>query len=287
MTLLEFFNDVYCPLRLINKSPKTRRLYRYSIRLFGITLGREPSLDDLDDLIVARHLERLIADGRAPGGVNKERDQLVAIWNLAAKKKLVAEFPSVRRVHQPYRIPWAWTQEEMWRLRISCNMQRGTYAGIPAKTWWTALHVLLFATGERITAMLSVTWSDLSGNVLVFPAEIRKGAKRPGVCTLPAEAMQWLQEIQSPSRELIFPWPYSQSQLYKSYKQILARAELDTSSRSKFHRMRRSHATHLKVAGGDPTISLGHANPTTTTAYLDPRQIPDRVSELMPTMGGI
>lgn len=283
--LLEFFESFYCPLRLVNRSPRTKTLYRYSIKLLGDFLGRPATLEDFNDLTIARHLEYLIAQGRAPSGVNKERDQLVALWNLAARKKLVDEFPAVQRVNEPYRIPWAWTQEELWRLRISCNMQVGSYDGIPANLWWTALHIFLFSTGERIRAVLKAEWADIQRDSIVFPAENRKGAKRPGICHLGNEAMEWLQKIRQPERKIIFPWPFSESHLYIVYKKILKRAELDNCSKSKFHRMRRTHATQLKIAGGDPTQSLGHQSPVTTHRYLDPRQIPSGVRELLPTMG--
>lgn len=36
-------------------------------------------------------------------------------------------------------------------------------------------------------------------------------------------------------------------------------------------RLRRSHATHLKAAGGDPTLALGHSSEEVTRRYyLDP-----------------
>lgn len=285
MLLSEFFETVYCPLRLLNRSNRTKILYRYSIRLFGHTLGHEPTLADLQDLTVARHLERLIADGRSPAGVNKERAQLIAIWNLAAKKRLVQDFPHILSVHQPERIPEAWSIDELWRLKMSCNMQRGEYAGVPASLWWVCLHHVLFDTGERITAVLSAKFSDIMQNKIVFPAENRKGSKRANVCELSQSSLDLIELARRPTRQLIFPWTYSQTYLYRLYNEILDRAELDKTSRSKFHRMRRSHATHLKKAGGDPTRSLGHQNPATTSRYIDPRFLDTNTVELLPDFG--
>jgi hypothetical protein len=39
----------------------------------------------------------------------------------------------------------------------------------------------------------------------------------------------------------------------------------------------------LKAAGGDPTASLGHTSAETTARYLDPRFLPSRVAELLPS----
>jgi len=281
MLLTDFYQNVYKPLRLLNRSKRTDQLFRYTIRLYSKTLGRPATLLDLNDLDVARHLQTLLDQGRKPGGVNKERRQLVALWNLAAKKRLVEQFPVLPTVHEPEQLPMAWTTEELWRLRMSCNMQPGDYDGIPARLWWLALHHVLFATGERIAAVMQLRWSDISGDVVVFPAETRKGSKRASVATLTTQALEALELIRQPKRQLVFPWPYRANYLYKIYRDILQRAELDASSRSMFHRMRRSHATHLKAAGGDPTTSLGHQSAATTSRYIDRRLIPNNAGRLL------
>lgn len=281
MLLNDFFENIYRPLRLLNRSKRTDQLFRYTIRLFGQTLGRPATLEDLTDIAVARHLQRLLQENRKPAGVNKERRQLVALWNLAAKKRLVDQFPVLPTVHEPEQLPKAWTTEELWRLRMSCNMQPGIYCGIPARLWWVALHHILFSTGERIAAVLQLRWRDITGNVVVFPAEARKGSKRASVATLTQASLMALEEIRQPVRELVFPWPYTSSYIYRTYGEILQRAELETDSRSKFHRMRRSHATHLKAAGGDPTASLGHSSPVTTQRYIDQRMIPNAVAGML------
>lgn len=281
MLLLSFFEEIYRPLRLLNRSKRTDQLFRYSIRLFGQTLGRPATLEDLTDIQVAKHLERLLNEKRKPASVNKERRQLVALWNLAAKKRLVDQFPVLPTVHEPEAMPKAWTMEELWRLRMSCNMQPGAYCGVPARLWWVALHHVLFATGERIAAVMQLRWSDISGEVVVFPAEARKGSKRASVATLTKQALAALDEIRAPKRELVFPWPFCGNYIYHVYRQILQRAELEDDAKSMFHRMRRTHATWLKAAGGDPTTSLGHASAVTTARYLDRRLLPNNAAQLL------
>lgn len=285
MLLADFFRDVYHPLRLLGRSHRTTELYAYSIRLFEDFLGREAQIADLTDLNVSRHLARLLAQGRRPAGVNKERDQLLALWRLAARKRLIDQFPEVRRVHEPEVLPVAWSFEEMWRLRISCNYVPGEYSGIPARLWWLAMHELLWATGERIAAVMLSKWSDFSGNVIIFPADSRKGRSKANVCHLPENAVSAIEAIRAPARERIFAWPFSESYIYRVYHTILERAELDTSSRSKFHRMRRSHATHLRAAGGDPQLSLGHSNPSVTARYIDERFLPKPSAGLLGEFG--
>ena len=95
MTLQQFFEQTYQPLRLLGKSKRTVTLYEYSIRLFEETLGRPAELSDFTDVAIAKHLQRLLDQQRSPHGVNKERAQLCAMWNFAAKKRLVEAFPTV------------------------------------------------------------------------------------------------------------------------------------------------------------------------------------------------
>ena len=164
-------------------------------------------------------------------------------------------------------------------------MEPGEIAGVPAGRWWVALHLVLYSTGERVSAVLESRWNNLSGDRLLFPAESRKGGRKPLLATLSPEALEALERIRKPEREIIFPWSFGRTYLYKKYDRILRRAELDDSRRSKFHRIRRTHATQLKAAGGDPTVSLGHSSAETTARYLDPRFLPSRVADLLPDFG--
>lgn len=61
------------------------------------------------------------------------------------------------------------------------------------------------------------------------------------------------------------------SYLWEVFGRLIKSAGLPVTPRQKFHRMRRSVASHMKVAGADPQRSLGHANEATTEKYLDPR----------------
>lgn len=284
MTLDDFFTDYYVPIRLVGRSARTRTLYTASIRGFSEWLMRPATLDDFRDEVVGRYLAALVDRGLKPATINKELSQLGAMWRLAARRKLVDYWPEIRPVPEPEHSPEAWTREELWRLRISCNMQRGQYAGVQANRWWLALHCVLYSTGERISAALQLEWRDIRDDWITFRAETRKGKRKPNVCQLPDYAIEAIGFIREPDRTLVFPWPLTSSYIYQQYKAILARAELDTGCRSMFHRLRRSHATHLKVCGGDPTSSLKHADPATTLRYIDPRQLPSP-TQVLPQFG--
>lgn len=284
MELEKFFLEVYAPLRLVGRSMRTRTLYLYSIALFSEYLKRPAMLSDLTDIVVSQHIAGLIAVGYRPASVNKEKCQLCALWNLAARKKYVDEFPEVRAVPEPEVIPLAWSFEEMWRLRISCNFETGDYSGVPANKWWLALHAVLWTTGERITATMKLKFSEVQGDKIIFLPETRKGGVKANICSVPQYVVDAIETIREPRRAVVFVWPYSETYLYRVYGKILRRAELDTSARSKFHRIRRSHATHLTNAGGNATRSLGHSSAEVTAAYLDVTKIPSK-ADLLPHFG--
>lgn len=271
MTLHQFFRDVYKPLRLLGKSQRTVTLYEYSIRLYSRTLGRDATLDDFNDIAISKHLQVLIDEGRSPHGVNKERSQLVAMWNFAAKKRMVEEFPTVPILLAPVETPQAWTRDQLSALFDCCKKQRGKICGLDTAAWWFAIHCVLWDSGERIGAILKVRWSDLEIDWLKIRASYRKGKRRDQIVRLHEKTVEALDPLRRDDG-LIFPWDKSETYLYRVYNRILKQAGLPTDKCSKFHRMRKSFASHLHAIGGDATAGCGHSSDAVTRkSYLDPR----------------
>ena len=102
-------------------------------------------------------------------------------------------------------------------------------------------------------------------------AETRKFGLADKMSELPPVAVEALRAIGQPCRDLVFPWPKCESELWTQYGKILKRAGLTRDRKSKFHRMRRSAASHYEAAGGNATELCGHSTRRVTRAYLDPR----------------
>jgi integrase len=120
--------------------------------------------------------------------------------------------------------------------------------------------------------MLSARW-DLLNNVtgrLTVKAESRKGKRRDKSWRLSRETLALLDEIREPTRELIFPWPHNHATIYNRYRRLLKRAGLPHDRYRLFHCIRKSSASHLLAAGGNPTEHLGHADAATTRVYMVP-----------------
>lgn len=270
--LMRFFETVYRPLKLRNRSANTIRLYRFSVSCFSKSLGHRATLTDLTDATVSEHLASLTELGRSRHTVEKERSQLLAIWRFAARKRLIEVWPDVQAEILPKRSPMAWTESEVNKIAQSCRQEPGAIGEIPAALWWSALLRVELDTAERIGALMGLEWSHLGGDGwLTIPAELRKGKREDKVTLLAPSTVEALDAIRKPERTRVFPWPYSATSIFDRLSRILKRAGLPTDSRSKFHRLRRTVATYFELAGGNSQDLLGHSSRATTKRYLDPR----------------
>jgi integrase len=272
MKLTELFND-YRAKRLRFKSPNTSRLYHHTIRSFGKTLGRDPTIADLTNDLVEQHMARIIDGGGSPASANKDRSQLLALWRFAATHKIVDCWPDVQIANEPDAVPLGWLPGDLEKLLAAAGTERGFLGEVPARLWWSALFRVLLATGERIGAVASLKTHHLQGDWLLAPAEFRKGKRRDRLYPLGSETAQAVRDLIAANKtdDRIFPFPYASTYLYKKLNHVLLRAGLPIDRRSKFHRMRRTVASAVAQAGGDPTAALDHASPKTTKKYLDPR----------------
>ena len=268
MQLRRFFTDYYAPMRLRGAgSLRTARLYELCVRRFHEFTKTEPSLADLNNKTVSRFLAYRSVRV-SPHSVERERNQLLAMWRLAHQLRLVEELPFIPAATLPRKIPKAWTVPELNRLLAAAAEQPGFVGRSRAAVWWPALIHALFETAERIGAIMACRPGDLDGQYLSVAAEYRKGGKDSRVYTLSPQTAERCCTIAG--RERLFEWHRCPTHLWGHFNAITKRAGL-YAPRLGFHTLRRSAASHLKAAGGDPVALLGHADPRVTKRYLDPR----------------
>jgi integrase len=273
MTLRSFLDDYYAPMRGI--SDRTLRLYGFTLAAFGEFLGHEPTLEDLDPLVVARFLAWRLRD-REPGTAAKDRAQLRALWQLAWDEAIpgVKRGPSasLRRIVVPERVPEAWLTDEMRRLVAAAGEERGLVDGVDAAGYWRALLLVTYDTAERISAVLSLKFRDVHDGMVHFRAEGRKGHRRDITRSIKPETQAAIAAISTPPRDVVFPWGRAVSTLYHHLDRVLKRAGLPVDRRSKFHRIRRTAASYYEAAGGDAQELLDHSSPALKRkSYIDPR----------------
>lgn len=296
MKLYDAFHDLYRPLRLRGKSPRTTELYQCMMRSFARWLGREPVVADLDDLVVSRYLEARAVQV-SPLTTERERIQLCALARLLAERRVI-QFPlTVRPGRLPERVPEAWSLKDMARL-LTAAADPATYRGRsgrprcfplpalakPAATdesavalarMFSALIPVLWETGERIWAVMDARQEDYRRPHLLLRAEARKGSKRDRVYTLSAATCDRIEALMAPGADRVFPWASSKTTLWNQLRKIMKAAGLrEGKKRLGFHQIRRTACTHYAAAGGDPRWFLDHENLRTTTKwYLDPRYV--------------
>ncbi len=274
LTLRDFFARTYAVRKLRGpKHENTRRLYANSIGNFAKFLGREPTLTDLDDDVLAGFAAWFLDRGRSPHTSNKCVGQICALWRFAARKRLVEVWPDVTLEDCPHRDPLAWLQHELSALFHAIAATPGKVGVIRAPVWWLAIHLVAWDSGERIGALLGLRWQDvdLEGGWAHFPAEVRKGRKRDRTYPLHPQTIDALRPMLGPPDAPVFRWHMSLPTLYDHYEKILRRAGLPEDRRCKFHRMRRSVASWAEANGGNATELLDHSSRRITKAYLDPR----------------
>lgn len=272
MTLDTFLTTIYIPLKLRGRSQESVRLLRHAINQFSKWLGRPATLEDCDDLLVSQWLMKR-AEKLAPESVARERSGILALWNLAQARGLVKLRPCVAPELVPEKTPRALTEEELQRVYDVATRLTGWVGPIPAKVYFPALIAVLFYSGERITATLSIPRDKYRRPWLIVPPHTRKGKRKERVYELPPWVCDLLDELLTYHKaDQVFFWGCSMTALRKRWKTITRRAGLGDSREVQFHVMRKSTASHLEAAGGDATTYLGHSSDAITRKnYLDPR----------------
>jgi integrase len=279
ISLLHLCETLFFP-RKLEIGTETRRQYRYALNDWARTIGREPTLADLDDDALLIWM-RVLMDRRTPRPlsawtINERVGRVRSLWTWLAKRGLVNTFPTCRRIPAPDPTPRAWSKEEIAKLFGAADLEGGLIAGIPSRLWWRARLAFHWFTGERKGAVdaLRMDWVFIDSDpaMAVIPAQARKGRRKSAAYHLPPALVGELRAIWLPARELVFPFDRSQGMYYKMWNRLLKRAGLPVGPKSKTQALRISHATWRKKMGGDPTQALMHSDPLTTLKhYLDAR----------------
>jgi len=253
MTLLDFFENVYRPLRLLDCSPQTIVQYRVCIR----------------------GLSRLEA-GKSVATVNKARTHLVAAWRFAVKRKLITEVPCIDPIRARKRVPDSWSIEEFSQLLKTASETPGRIDTVPAGKFWLALLLTLYDTGLRVGAAIQLERDALlPDGWLYVPAAVQK-QRADQRFQLHPDTVAALQDMrQAAIGNMLFPWPYQRGTLFKRLKKILVRAGLPSGRRDAFHKIRRTAATAVadKLGAAAAQAFLDHSAMSVTQMYLDPSRI--------------
>lgn len=281
MTLTELLTDYYAPLKRI--SDRTIELYGYTIKSLSDFLGRPATTADFDELLIARFLAHRVRT-REPATAAKDRSQLRALWEWAARRKMVETWPTIPLIVVPERVPEAWFTDEFQRLLDAAAQEKVLIGGIPSALWWRAILLVCYDTGERISSVLALKWRNVRGCTVLYEAEDRKGKRRDLLREITPQTLEAIEAIKGRSApdDVVFLWDKHDKYIWRRLEIILKRAGLPASRKDKFHKIRKTTASWSEAGGVSAQRVLDHADPATTRKYLDPRIVkpPSAISVL-------
>jgi integrase len=278
MNLRDFLTERYAVLH--NLKPRSVVLFGHSVDRLRDFLGREPELTDLDDLTVSKFLRwRAVTPHRgricSPASVAKDKAHIVSLWNAAAKRRLVEQFPDLPRniVRVPHHAPEAYTVEDISSMVMQARRRSGRVGPVPAAWFWPTILMSAWYSGERIGSLLAIRWSEVDTQrcTLTFLSEHRKGLGRTISRHITPQLAEWLEKGRRAPNELVWPWlDYrNEKSIYSRLKCICKAAEVKPKG---FHSIRKAAGSYVKAAGGDATEFLTHRDAKTTREhYLDPK----------------
>ncbi len=251
--------------------------YELNLRRFDEFLGRPAIISDLDDRVVGSALVWLIRERRlSPASASKFRDNICCLWRFLSRKRIVDSDPDVPEVKEPHRVPIALTRDQLRRIWEFLRRMPGNVAGIPASDWFTSLVASFWDTGARKGEIFGMrtAFVDLQAGFMVAKAETVKGGMEDRLYRIRPSTVELIARIYDPRREILWPWPWSDSIFYDRLGEIMVKNGLPNDRYHKTHILRKSVATHLLVEGGNPQQALGHSTAQMTRLYVDPRIAP-------------
>lgn len=269
---LRQYLDAYQRQRLRGAATNSKLKFRYALDHLRDYLGREATVDDLDDDRITDWMWALREKVAAPT-VNAYAAKVKALWTFLARRGTARTFPEFPLLPTDERIPVAFSEQELRRLFETIDRLTGMIGDLPARDYWKSLLLALWDSGERISATLSAQWSDFSGGRLVIQAQHRKGKaghRRAACHRLHPETVAAIEAIRTPVRTLIWPWPLTRGMLWYRWKGILEQAAIPADRHHAFHCVRRSTASYAQAAGLDASLVLDHCDRRVTRAYLSP-----------------
>lgn len=261
----------YLARNLRIESDKTRSLYRYVVADFAESLNREPTAADFTDDNLAAFIQHRRQLGRSPHTIDREADRLLTLWRCAAQERL-CPWPRIKLKSHAPPIPEAWLRPEVESLFAAAGRYPTPIKGVPGGLFLLGLLGVFWDTGERLTPVLDLARTDVDLSARIVRLRGRKAGARDMVREISRATADDVRRLLAAHNGAGVFAGSSRATVYYHLPKLLTIAGLPVDRRSKFHRLRRSHASHLHAAGGDATASLGHSSDAVTRAsYLDSR----------------
>lgn len=256
-------------------SPYTVRNYRNDLRKFFLFLRQKNirNLKDVDRKVIRAFMAELAGEGKAKSSIGRTLSAIRSFYRYLMREELISESPAGNTASPKLdrRLPAFLTPDEAKKLVEAPDTTT------PLGQRDRALLELLYASGLRISELVSLDWDDIDLEL----NEIRvlgKGQKErivliglPAVHAITIYLEEGRNELLGNNRnQALFLNRYGQRLPARGVQKILARYSQVIGKRVYPHKLRHTFATHLLDGGADLKVVqelLGHSSLQTTQIY--------------------
>lgn len=305
MTLPEFFEAAFVPLKMSTLHPDTVQLDRDSVNHWK-NLTENLPLSMIDDFAAADFVTQLQSlPGRkseflSAQTVRRHCTSIQKILDFAgptdrdsrnrkrANQSLIADVPFLEKPAADIDPPDGdFTLDELSAMLAAApQMTKPTIPGVTPAAWWQSFLTVAYFTGLRVGTLMRMNYEDVKDGRIFIRARISK--KRKGRRQyLTAQALTAIEAIRTDrSRIFLLParptkkhpvapesgWDIKTNRRWfqELFKRLQAKAGMDKDRRFGFHGLRKLHATAIAAADDkdgikNAQLSLGHSSDSTTT----------------------
>jgi len=278
-TLLEFAEDCYFLGRDIR--PSTKAFYRVKIKLFSAWLGREATLEDLNDRTINKFLAHRV-ETAARDTVRGERSTLVALWQFAYDDRRLETPPGrVRPLKRIPKIVDGWSESQLATLLATIEQKPGLfrYAAVRRSAYWRAVVLTLYDTGLRLGDLLNLTLDQVTKTRFVV---VQSKTRKPVDIPLSQNALEAIRAIRSHTRPKPFGDVVKRRTFFQEFAAICKAAGLV--GRTKKLRITSGSMVEADYPG-EGHLHLGNGKQVFDT-YYHWREVTKRPTRLPPRLSG-
>jgi len=252
---------------------------RRGVALYSQHIGRQATIEDLDDERVSAWLAALSNTHAAPTCA-VHRTNLLTLWRDLADQGLCDHPGRVRRCPRPTPMPVAWTRHEMRRLIATTQLLTGNLpSGVPAALYCETLLRTGYDTGLRRCDLVAVEKAQIRPDGTIVLRQQKTG--QPHQPRVRPRTLKLLGQI---TQDPPLACPYqSDSAFYQFWKtHVTGPAGVRHGA---MQQLRRTGATHLAIDHDeDVTRYLGHRTAEMRRYYVD-ESIARPLANLPPDLG--